>query len=418
MFYINKKLQICFTIMAIAWIGIILPRVGSSAGGKSQIIDQRPLAQIQAQPRTDQNLYTETEGFLSVPKMRELIEKNLKVTPYLDIISSMICKEAELEATHYVFYHGTDNVWRVPHDLFTMLYAYFKPDKSVPNDFKFMRFTQTDAGTPQEFLANEIKNNGLVNDNGEAKLKILSVNFTPFSNVGLPGECTWNYFLAPKSHEEPNEFIYNLIMQEFGLGSTYVKALMDLTKIYQTKEQTILQIFVPKNKIDSITYLSWIKGIPAHEASIDWVKNNLKGKNVREGAAGVIEELSEQYKAEKDQNPLFQNLLQELEQTNFSVESYLKLLCNKPAELEGSLNDLTARLLFTPEVLLNPASGAKFYRYSTAKRENIKIYYRKLTALFEKIVNDKKPMPAADTTQKQAVPYIQNQAGVKNEQAK
>lgn len=392
--YLNKKLRIIFLAMiAVTFNNVISRSRDGAPGGKALVVDQRSVQQVQTEPATSSDLFTETEGFLLVPAMRELINKKLKVVPYLDIVSSMICKEGEFKDSHYVFYHGTDNVWRVPHDLFGMLYSYFKSEKPVPTDFKFLRFTQTDAGSPQEFLANEIRNNGLVDDNGEAKLKILSVNFTPFSNVGLPGECTWNYFLEPKSHEEPNEFIYNIIMKEFGLTSKYVKNLMDLTKIYQTKEQTILQIFVPKNKVDDIAYLSWIKGIPAHEASMNWVRNNLNGKRLREGASDAITELADQFKAEKNKNPIFQDLLQDLQKTNFSVESFLKLLCNTPLKLDA-INDLTARLLFTPRVLLNPTAGVKFYRYSTASRENLKKYYRELKALVDKIIKESEVSPS------------------------
>src|SRR5690606_24295632 len=94
---------------------------------------------------------------------------------------------------------------------------------------------------------------------------LLSVNLALFGNVGFPGECTWDYFLEDKGHRIPKREDYEVMMKNFGFTTRYIDEIMSLVDVYSTKENTVIQVLIPKEKIDEIGYLAWVKGIPAHE---------------------------------------------------------------------------------------------------------------------------------------------------------
>ena len=331
--------------------------------------------------------FTQTEALLNLANIRELITKNYKVEPYLDTVSTVIANEARYRNTHYAFYNTTSNMWRLSQDLYTRLYARFNPEK-VKKGFTFLRFNDESVDTSaQGFLVNELKTKGLVDDNTDTKFIMLSVNLSLFGNVGFPGECSWEYFVNPQNHAKPIRVIYENMMKKFGLTDKYIDQLMALAEIYDTKEDTIIQVLVPKNKIDQIGYLAWVKGIPAHGATISWVLGNAKSKRFQH-VSPTMEKLTQEFASQKESNPLYKDMMASIQAGDFSLDAFLKIYCNTPWEIK-EINDVTARLLFTPDVLLNPESGVKFYRFSPVHRNKLKEYSNKLNALIEKIVAEK-----------------------------
>jgi hypothetical protein len=302
----------------------------------------------------------------------------------------MIAKEGEYKNDYYVFYHTTANPWRLAQDLHKLLYARFSADSGIKREFKFLRFSGEHAvnTTPQEFLLNELKTKGLVDDNTETKFLMISVNLALFGNVGFPGECSWEYFIKPQEHAKPIRGVYQDMMGNFGLTDQYIDEIMSLADIYDTQEDTIIQIFVPKNKVDEIGYLAWVKGIPAHSETIDWILKNAKGKSFTKHVKPTMEKLTEDFSQAKEDNPLYDHMIQSIQAGDFSLEAFLKVYRNQPWKLKN-INDVSARLLFTPDVLLNPDSGVKYYRYSTATRNQLKEYHKKLDEVVNKLVADK-----------------------------
>jgi len=174
---------------------------------------------------------------------------------------------------------------------------------------------------------------------------------------------------------------------------------MGLVDLLQAKEQTLYQIFVPKDDVDDIGYLAWATGIPAHEDTIDWVRTNIKnkvyrGKKGKPGALWALADLKSKFKKQQESNPLFKDLIQSVEAGDYSLNSFLKIYCNKPWELPN-LNYVQARLIFSKEVLLNPESGVKMYRYDTISRNKKKEYKNRLKNIVNKMVADKKTSSVA-----------------------
>jgi hypothetical protein len=316
----------------------------------------------------------------------------------MNIFADCLAKEVENADTHYAFYHTTDNEWRLAQDVYTQLYAAFNP--STPKDFAFLRFEDISGPKAKDFLVNELRQHGLVDDNGEVRALLLSVNISLFGNTGFPSECTWDYFLKTREHVQPGRDTYDQMMDKFGVSRKYVEELLSLMKLLETKEKTLLQIFVPKHKIDEIGYLAWATGIPAHDEVVNWVRSSVQKKvypkykkdpetgKVYAGELWAMWDLADKFQKQQEKDPMFKNLMENVKAGDYSLDKYLKIYCNNPWEIKG-INYAQARLIFSPDVLLNPLSGIKIYRYTSMTKQQNSEYSKKLKDIIDKIVATK-----------------------------
>jgi len=338
-----------------------------------------------ATPTVDK--YTQSEAHMSLPAIKERINKTYNLTPYRQLINTILANEKKYK-DYYVFYHGTDNVWRLAQDVYSRLYAHFHPQsRSALNTFTFLRFEDKYGPKAQEFLMTELKKSGLINDHGEMGAILLSVNLALFGNIGVPSECTWEYFVKSRGHLNPQREIYEKMMNKFGLTQRYIDELLSLVDLYKTKEETIIQIFIPRDKVDEIGYVSWIKGVPADTGVMDWVKTRVENKTFEKTRPAIIT-LTEQFKKEQERNPLFKNLIERIKSGDFSLNAFLHMYRNTPEAIKN-INDVMARLIFTKDVLANPHSGIKIFRFSMATTEQLQKYHQKLDAVIRKIVTEK-----------------------------
>lgn len=356
-------------------------------------VDKKPLAVIQEQTTPDK--FTQTTAHLQVKNVKKLLmkEASSKFIPYLDTIADCLEREQKLKNTHYAFYHTTENEWRLAQDVYSQLFAKKNPEgKKIGENFVFIRFNDPEETNARDFLVDELQENGLVDDNGKVGALLLSVNLSLFGNIGFESECTWEYFLRERKHRIPTRKDYEDMMTKFGVTHKYIDELMALTKIYDTNQKTLLQIFVPQNRIDEIGYLAWATGIPKHEETIAWVNNYVKKKSWeykegRHAALWGLEELGEKFKKEQEKNTIFKDLIESVKTGDFSLKAFLKIYRNNPWEV-SDINHAQARLIFTPGGLLNPAAGVKFYRYSTASKKQLKEYYNRLNVIMDKIFTE------------------------------
>lgn len=344
--------------------------------------------------------YVQSQAQLQLPSIRKQIERSFgdKVVPYFDIVSSAIVREAELKKTHYVFYHAAPSIVTILSDLYTQLYFNTHPAEKMPEDdtFRFLRFQgESKDMKVSDFLAKEMKMNGLIDDSGALAAYLLSVNLALFGNVGSRTECTWHWFVN-NERSVPKPDLCKAIMQQFGLSDKYVDDIMKLDDIIVTKEATLLQICIPHEIVDEIVYLAWIRGVPASGPIMDWIKSFQKtSKKVAEkDRSGLVHtgvtraELTQKFKKEKEKNPLFRTFMESLEKGDFSVYAYLTAYCSEPDKLPN-LNETEGRILFNKEGLNNPKSGIKFYRYMTTRREKLEEYVTKLNGIVEMLLKEK-----------------------------
>lgn len=360
-------------------------------------IDNRTLQDIAAQ--TTPNTYTQTEGYFQIPAMRELVmntfdDGSYKPIYHMDVISRVIAKEAALNDTHWVFYHAHVNDWILPQEVFKELNNHFKPNNKAGNDFIFLRFTDQELPRAKEFLEEHVKESGLIDDNGTEKGMILSANLSLFGNSGFKGECTWYYFMTPVAHEKFNRAILEGMMTKFGVTHKYIDELLELIDDIRTKTQTLVQIFIPKNMVDDIGYLSFMTGIPAHEDTIEWVRKNVKNKKYKaklkeEKSAMMValEDLQQKFQKQREKNPLYKDIINSVDQGDYSVDAALRIYCNKPWELPN-LNYLQARLVLSSEMLLNPHAGIKLFRHTKIKRHKMEAFKKRVREIVQKIISE------------------------------
>ena len=360
-------------------------------------IDNRSLDAIEALSGAAR--FTQIEAYFQQSSLRELVTREFKhdfeVVRHMGIVSRMMAKEAEFKKTHWAFYHGIINEWTVWQDTLTKLSNHFNPTAKQNGDFIFLRTKGGGVNQPtKEFLAGQLQANGLVDDNNEARGLLLATNLSPFGNTGFEGESTWRFAIHAHSHTEPSRELYKAIMDQFQLPDTHIDELMALVPMLRSRHEALLQIFIPKAMVDETAYLAWVTGVPAHDEIISWVRSNVKRKKYKGGGGKTgemraLESLKRNFKKEQEKNKMFKDLLESIEEDDFSVNGYLNIYCNKPHELPG-LNYSQARLLLTNDMLLNPQSGIMMFRHNEIDNEQQDKYEERLDEIIKKIIAAKK----------------------------
>ena len=412
-----KHIIICLILLCAT---DMLSKRSTSLGERQEVAKREGTQSINLMENERNNLpdlYTQTQAHAQIKKMRELIQENFKnqVVPHFDIISRMVTKEAELKDTHYVFYQTTATMLTVITDVFTQLYFNAHPNEKGTDDatFRFLRFQgQSTNSTAAQFLEDEMRGSGLVDDKLQRIMAILlSVNLSLFGSTGSKTESTYLRFLDNRRSVEPwQKDELNTMMDHFGVTKKYVEDIMKLNELFTvTPEGALVQMFVPKNIVDNIVYLAWIRGIPASGPIMEWIKAYQQSPGVAraENRGGLEhiqesrEKLMEIFTTQQD-NPMFKAFMDDLKSGKFSTYAYLKAYCNKPAEVPY-LNDTQGRMIFTKEGLLNPESGIKIYYYFGTPREKIAEYTNKLNEIVGKIIAEKQSNAPAPTQKKSAL---------------
>lgn len=389
------------------WIGLCVALLGVSglAQGKQlnqtqarqdakYNIDKRSVQEIQNQTTPDR--FTQTTAHLQTNLVKNLMakESSSRYIPYLNIIFDCLVKEQDLKNSHRVFYHTTANEYRLAQDVRNRVHNRKFPNQKI-EDFFFLRFDTFKKDSPykevspRSFLLNELNEHGMVdNDRGNLGALLLSVNLSLFGNIDWKSSSSWDYFLNKQLNQRiPTRKDYEEMMTAFGLTHKYIDELMALTKIYDTDQNTLLQIFIPQDKVDEMGYLAWSLGIPKHEKTIAWVNQHIKKTSGNIGSGtdrkNAILKLANQFK-KNQQDPLFTDLVNSVNEGDFSLNAFLKVYCNTPWQLED-LDHAQARLIFTPNGLLNPSTDIQFYRYSTASPEQLREYTQRLNEVMNKI---------------------------------
>lgn len=375
---------------------------------------------------TDQQIhnFTQSEAHMSLEHNKQLVEENyhLKENPvFVKFYNEALAKEKEFKKTHYVFYRAFTNEWRVNQELYFKLFEKLSPlsleydheGKYISlSNFKMFKQQTTKEQTAQELLIKELKLNGLINDNTEdIKSFLLSTNIAFFGNVGFPGEDTFNYFLNAISQTrfEPKYFKKTLDIFDDpkdyaeGQDTELYKYLPEISELYTllTPEaitfnpsgkkllpQTLSQIFIKKEDIDSIGYPSWVQGIPFEDELVNWVEETLRTKDglLVPSYKDIEKRLAEIRKLFKNDpnNKVFKLILDKAENGKYKLSQTLEQYMKDP-NLILNLNYIQARLIVTPKYLANPSAGIHTFIYDNVSEENKKAYEKKLDNLVNEI---------------------------------
>ncbi|MCK4651376.1 hypothetical protein KAT08_04345 [Candidatus Babeliales bacterium] len=297
------------------------------------------------------------------------------------IINKVINYEKKFYKTHFIFYHGQKREFRILQDIYTKLYETF--NKTKLKDFFFLRIPNKNFDKFQiidEFINHykyKILNNSypfnIFDNNKNANQHILSVNTSLFGNTLYSlekyiCECTFKYFV--RSENITTIAILDLAKEMFSLFNVYwvfnkykyeIKNLINLlSQEENSKTGNLIQIFIPKIFVNTITYRATPGGSPFY--GLD-ATNHLPTQNILETYPQVLFELSNY--------GYFNN------NKYFNTGTYTEL------------DELQFRILITNEIILNPNSGVKIIRYTT-KTENMSLYEKKFKNLLKKMTVDLK----------------------------
>lgn len=256
-------------------------------------------------------------------------------------LEQFFSQEVKFADTHEVFYHAHTGPLRILHDLFTSLANFFYQYEN--KDFIYLRDGIRNKKAHQKIIDATKQAIYLKKDiddmNEETQKGILSVNVHLFGNVFTdPGSSTILYYAANRSQQYNFSWISKLLKSyELTENDDFKKILnIDLTG-------NLLQIFIPKKNIKDRVFLAISFG-------------------------GIITTNPDEY------YPLIQ----------CTILNVPKEYCS----YWGHAMDLQVRILLDNDIMLNPNSGVKIFRYTQDSQEiNLK-YNQELKKAIHKMLID------------------------------
>lgn len=337
---------------------------------------------------------TQTEGLLSVKKLRRRARYQGDIAQHKNIIKQAMKKERELRKNYYVFYTAIPYM-RLFQDVTRKLYkrAIGRLGALKDREFQFIRYTYDDPAykqfdTASDFLINEFKTHGFIDDN-EVRLKtiLVSTNLALFGNSGHLGESTWNYFNNPQPWAAARKDWLQASLKSFGYSTQFLDELLELNTIIKSNKGDLFQIFVPKETINEVGYLSWRLGIPYDRELISAV---FGGRYIKyEDLKQVIVDFRRKWKnGDPEKQKIVNDLIEKIRNGNFYLTTALNRYKKFPKKFP--INHWQARLLIDARHLLNPESGIRIFRYSTLDPEIEQEYNERLRAIVDRMESDRK----------------------------
>jgi len=339
--------------------------------------------------------YTQTEAQLSVPSVQQAMSGELNFARNKGIITEALHKEHALKDGYYVFYTAIPYM-RLFQDVTRKLYKRKIGNVGALKDksFQFIRYSYNDPVYGQyknatDFLVKELTQNGIIDDN-QVRLKtiLVSTNLSLFGNAAFAGESTWRFLNKPQPWGVAPAAWLEASLKSFGYPAEYAKKLIALVPLIKHDQGDLFQIFVPKAVVDEVGYLSWRQGIPFDPGIIEkWFgRDPLRLGKLGEVKDAIIhDEINERVynlrRQWKTGNPEFKGLvnlmIQHAQEGKYWLSTGLDAYKNSPEQV-FEINHQQARLLITNDMLLNPDSGIKIYRYSNLPASQISEYKKKL----------------------------------------
>ena len=204
---------------------------------------------------------------------RQITDKQAQ--KYADIGDQVIQNEARYHDTHHALYHAQDPRMRIAQDVYKRVYSRHH-NTHVPEDFHFLRFPGPDDKDYDRdlptFFGQDMAANGMIDDNiSPTKTHIISTNLSAFGGLGHAGEETFHYFQTGKGQTPPpvkdmmTGYLGKFGLAPEGIDDFYEKA----QELNDTPEGNLMQILVPREKLDAAAYLAHPHGIPHDDELFD-----------------------------------------------------------------------------------------------------------------------------------------------------
>ena len=194
---------------------------------------------------------------------------------YRRIMHEVITNEKKYSGTHVPLYHAQDPRMRIAQDVYKRIYARHHA-KKLPADFHFLRFPGPDdkeyKDSLPQFLHKDMDAHGMIDDNiNPTKGSIVSANLSAFGGIGHSGEETFHYFQTGKGQTPPPvTSMMEGFLPKFGLDpSGAAKFYEQAEKLNDTPEGNLMQVMVPRGKVDKVAYAAHPHGMPHDDAILD-----------------------------------------------------------------------------------------------------------------------------------------------------
>ncbi len=320
---------------------------------------------------------TQTEAYVSRPVLREVItgkiamEKGVFHTALLswehsgiyNVLLARTLTQERKHRDHHVVYHAQERNFILFYDILNELFK--RTLEKGYSAFEYLRIPG--SATYAKTLA-EILQKGFESDTEPEIVKLLlSINLSLFGNARTIGEGSLSAFILNQSINPPRA-LFELIFDKFGINDAYIKKFEDLFALYKPQEGgNLLQIFIPRSKINDYLYLSQAYGKPLSQKPLL--------------AIAPLEPVTFVDKEGKHHT---------YDLKTIDAQTYLDIYRNHPQAISyEDMDRIQGRLLISHDFLLNPESGVKIYRYNLMSDQKTTEYKRKLTSLIDEALEDK-----------------------------
>jgi len=303
---------------------------------------------------------TQTEAYLSKPSLREGVIANYgkKIVRLPKLIARIIEQERKYP-DYQVFYHGQMRDFIVLYDVIKEIQNWFNNKANIPA-FEYVRFPEGQNKKLSEYVSL----GSLMDDTTPEMIKhLLSVNLSLFGSTTQWGSATFSYFLDSRNMRPPRDLLTE-IFNKLNLNTAYIPQILDTLALLESPTGNMLQIFIPRDKVNDYAYLSVAFGKPLPAS----------GKYTKLAPIAIADSQGSTH----TYNP-----------AELDVKTYLDLFRNYPEAISDEDIDLIqGRINITEDFLLNPKSGVKIYRYNTVQPEKLLEYQNKLREIVKEAMED------------------------------
>jgi hypothetical protein len=296
------------------------------------------------------------------------------------LIDSIIECEQQHTDDYYVFYHAQRQEWRVYEDFLKQVYEYMQVNCSL-HDFHFLRFwANMPATVDANTFIDENEKKAYWNDLDDGMYNLLlSANLALFGNCTEVSGCccTFDYFMRSYSMTAIDiNAKFGEVFDFFGFDKKYIDQLVLLKDLIKTNEGTLFQVFIPKNLVDRCAYLAYALGHPYDKV--------IPGADFNEAL--------KRYKTISKPLDVYRKISAPIKLV--PVKKYKKKKTKKIVTKSDASNNayiidkMQARIIFSQDMMLNPDSGIKIYRYTTVEDSYMAVYEKQLKELTRRIFID------------------------------
>lgn len=281
------------------------------------------------------------QAFWGQPKPADVIKSYRK--DYKEIVDLAIDREQQFCNDYYVFYHGLANSFNVFQD-FLKEFNGFLHVSGKKIDFEFLRMWQE---AEKKIDANE----WLSRRPGYVINTLIFVNLSLFGNLQNNSSHTFGYF---KDNVGGNTYLpqslLSRLFSHYGLNSSYLAELINLNQKYATNEGSIIQFFIPKDKVDQYVYLGGGSATTYRSPIVPSVWDSKLGYHTK-------------------------------------IAPILDKYINDTGSISG-FDNLQACILSSQDFLLSPNQDIKMFKYTTIKDNDLQNYKQEFKNICDKIFTE------------------------------